>query len=472
MPSRQAHDVLADCDRHAPSAGTAGRLMVADSWRRSLAAGVDPELRSAPLVYDADMLPEVRRAHPLDRHLPMLRETLRGVADASAHLMVITDAEGHVLWSEGPRAVRRRADPVGLAEGFRWAEESVGTNGMGTALSVRGPVYIRATDHHIRVLHAWSCVAAPITDPDTGKVIGCVDITGNKNAMHPAIVALVQAAARLTEAQLTVEMNHRDAHLRARYLRYLDGDGHMLVTPTGRVLAADPDGWRGGRVPAPEAGRRVALPDGRSAVAEMMGQAFVLRAVEDQRPSLVLRLLGDQQPCAFLDGRRIPLSLRHAELLALMALHPRGLTCEQSSFHLYGDDGNPVTVRAEIHRLRTQLGDVVRAKPYRLDCDVDADFLTVRRLLSAGSTAGAVRLYAGPLLPRSESVAIKSERDDLGVQLRRHLLQHGDVDDLWAYAQYGEDDLEILGRLTAALPPDDPRRVAAQLREDRALSDG
>jgi hypothetical protein len=129
-------------------------------------------------------------------------------------------------------------------------------------------------------------------------------------------------------------------------------------------------------------------------------------------------------------------------------------------------------VRAEIHRLRTQLGDVVRAKPYRLDCDVDADFLTVRRLLSAGNTAGAVRLYAGPLLPRSESVAIKSERDDLGVQLRRHLLQHGDVDDLWAYAQYGEDDLEILGRLTAALPPDDPRRVAAQLREDRALSDG
>ena len=108
----------------------------------------------------------------------------------------------------------------------------------------------------------------------------------------------------------------------------------------------------------------------------------------------MLRLLGDQQPHAFLDGRRIPLSLRHAELLALMALHPSGLTCEQSSFHLYGDEGNPVTVRAEIHRLRAQLGDVVRAKPYRLDCDVDADFLTVRRLLGSGNATAAVRLLS------------------------------------------------------------------------------
>jgi hypothetical protein len=69
-------------------------------------------------------------------------------------------------------------------------------------------------------------------------------------------------------------------------------------------------------------------------------------------------------------------------------------------------------------------------------------------------------------------VAIKGERDDLGIQLRRQLLHHGDVDDLWAYAQTGDDDLEILERLAAALPPGDPRRVAAQLREHRVLSDG
>jgi GAF domain len=471
MPSSQARDTIAGPGR-LPAAVDAGRPVVAESWRRSLAAGVDPDLRSAPLVFDADTVTGVRQGHPLDRHLPMLCETLRGTADASAHLLVITDADGHVLWSDGPRGIRRRADDIGLAEGFRWAEETVGTNGIGTALSARTPVYIQAAEHLVRVLHPWSCVAAPITDPDTGEVIGCVDISGTKGAMHPAVIALVEAAARLTEAHLTIGMNHRDERLRARYLRHLRGDTRVLVTPTGRILAADPERWRDLRIAVPKSGCRVTLPDGRAAVAERLGQVLLVRAVGDSRHSLTLRLLGDQQPCAFLDGRRVPLSLRHAELLALMALHPRGLTCDQSSFHLYGDEGNPVTVRAAIHRLRAQLGDVVRAKPYRLDCEVDADFLTVRRLLGAGKVADAVRLYPGPLLPRSESAAIRHERDDLGAQLRRQLLHHGDVDDLWAYAQTGEDDLEILGRLSAALPSGDPRRVAAQLREGRVLSDG
>src|SRR5437588_3745950 len=97
MWTSQARDATADCDRRTPAAGTAapGRLVVAESWRRSLAAGVDPDLRSAPLALDADAVAEVRQGHPLDPHLPMLRETLRGMADASAHLMVITDAHGH-----------------------------------------------------------------------------------------------------------------------------------------------------------------------------------------------------------------------------------------------------------------------------------------------------------------------------------------------------------------------------------------
>src|SRR5262245_25082192 len=94
-PSSKAQDATAGRDHL--SAGDAGRLLVADSWRRSLAAGVDPGLCSAPLVFDTDMISAVRQAHPLDRHLPMLRETLRGMADASEHLMVITDAGGHVL---------------------------------------------------------------------------------------------------------------------------------------------------------------------------------------------------------------------------------------------------------------------------------------------------------------------------------------------------------------------------------------
>jgi hypothetical protein len=183
-------------------------------------------------------------------------------------------------------------------------------------------------------------------------------------------------------------------------------------------------------------------------------------------------LLGDGPPYALLDGRRFDLTLRHAEIIALLALHPRGLSGDRLSLHLYGEDGSAATVRPEIHRLRQQFGGIVRARPYRLGCAVDADFLAVRRLLDEGDVAGAVRLYAGELLPRSDAPAVRAERDELAVRVRRQVLDQGDADVLWAYAQTepGRADLEALERLRGVLPPADPRLAAVASRGARLLS--
>lgn len=453
------------------------RRVISESWRRSIRAGVDPEIRGAPLVFDRDTLGDARSAHSLAPHLPMLRGTLR-VAGDETQLMAVADADGHILWSEGPAAVRRRADRVGLADGFCWSESAVGTNGIGTSLSEAAPAYVYTAEHLARILHPWSCAGAPITDPDSGDVVGCVDISATVPSLHPATVALVAAAARLTEAQLALEMGVRDEELRARYQRHLQGlDGPAaLVTATGRIIAAEPAEWRGRRVAIPGSGGYVRLPDGRVGLAEDLGDAFLLRTSAatggyEQRALLTLSMLGAAQPYARLDGRRIPLSLRHAEILTLLSLHPEGLTGDQLSWRLYGEVGSPVTVRGEIHRLRAQLGETLRAKPYRLECDVDADFLTVRRALAADELSTAVRLYRGELLPRSDAPAIRQESDEITVQLRRRLLEQGEADVLWTYARTepGQDDLEVLERLAAVLSPEDPRRASAQRREHRLL---
>jgi hypothetical protein len=457
-----------------PKAGA--RDVICESWRRSLAAGVTPEVTAAPLVYDADRIGDARAQHPLDPHLPMLRSTLRGAADATSHLMVITDEDGHVLWSEGTPQILRKAALIGLREGFCWSEGSVGTNGIGTALSAGRSAYVYSAEHLARALHAWSCAASTITDPDSGRIIGCIDISATIRELHPATVALVDAAARLAEARLALEMHTRDDRLRTRYRRHLGslrGQPGALVTPTGRILATEPAGWWTQRIMLPDGGGPLLLPNGRTAVAEPLGDLFLLRALdllspELHRPLLSLHLLGDP-PEARLDGRSLPLSRRHAEILALLALNPRGLNADQCSYHLYGDEGNPVTLRAEIHRLRAQLGTLVLAKPYRLNCDVDADFLTVRRLLAEGAGAAAARLYRGPLLPRSESPTIRTVRDELAAQLRRQLLDCGGPDALWAYAETedGHEDLEVLTRLVTLLPTDDARHISARLRRKR-----
>ncbi|MGK5557278.1 GAF domain-containing protein [Actinomadura kijaniata] len=451
------------------------RPVIRESWERARAAGVDPGARAAPLVFDRDVVADVRGTHPLDRHLPMLRGLLRSVADEAEHLIVVTDELGRALWTEGPPGVRRRADEVGLTEGFCWAENAVGTNGIGTPLVTGRPEYVYSAEHVVSVLHRWSCAGAPVTDPDSGRVLGCVDVSATLDRLHPATVALVGAAARLVEERLADRMRAADDRLRERYGRYV-GDG-LLVTATGRVLAGAAR-WRGRRVEVPASGGRLVLPGGGLALAEPVGEVFLVRQVEppapDRRPLLALTLLGDAAPAARLDGRPVPLSLRHAEILALLVLHPNGLTGERLAWHLYGEEGSPVTVRAEIHRLRSALGGVVRARPYRLDCEVEADLLAVRRLLEAGEVAAAVRVCRGELLPRSDAPAIRAERDELAVRLRRQVLARGGVAGLWDYVTGGpgRGDLEALERLRALLPPDDPRHAAVAARAATLLAGG
>lgn len=445
--------------------------MIFASWRRSLDAGVDLGARSAPLAFEGWDLREIRSAHPMSELLPIITGTLLGAAEASGQVLVVADAGGGVLWRDGDRRTMRRADEVGLAEGFDWSEKAIGTNGLGTALATRRPLHVFAAEHLVRMLHVWSCSAAPILDPDSGDLLGCVDVSGTAQTMHPATVALVEATARLAESHLTLRMLERDGRLRRRHERHLTalrGEPGALVTTTGRIVAGDDARQWGHRVRLPETGHRVILPDGRSAFLETLGDdGFLLRLTGPARgPVLALSFLGTEHPSARLDGARLSLSLRHAEILTLLALNPRGMTAAQLSFHLYGDEGNPVTVRAEIHRLRSQLGPTIAAKPYRLTCAVEADFLELKKLLAADETGPAARAYRGPLLPRSEAPALRREREELEGQIRAHLLRRGDPDDLWAYAEteYGRSDIQILERLVATLPHHDHRAVAARIR--------
>jgi hypothetical protein len=440
------------------------RDVISASWRRCVEGGVDPDQHEPPLVYDKGDLREARAGHPMSALLPLLRHTLLQVADEAAHVMVVTDARGHVLWRDGHRQVLRHADRIGLADGFRWSEQAVGTNGMGTALAIGHPVHVYATEHFARSLHELSSAGAPVADPDSGRVLGCVDISGTTRSLHPATAGLVRAAARLAENELALRMREHDERLRSRHHRHLTGPG-ALVTPNGRVIAGDLG--VGPRIRLPECGDRVLLPDGRVALVESLGDAYRLVPTgADAARRLTLTVLGADHPHAHLDGAKIPLSLRHAEILTLLALHPRGLTAESLSFLLYGDAANPVTIRAEIHRLRAQLMGTIAAKPYRLTCAVSGDFLEVRQALAAGTPSAAARLYQGPLLPRSEAPAIRRARDELEARVRSGLLARGTAEDLWAYAQTptGGEDVEVLERLVAAVPSGDHRHAAAAAR--------
>jgi hypothetical protein len=129
----------------------------------------------------------------------------------------------------------------------------------------------------------------------------------------------------------------------------------------------------------------------------------------------------------------------------------------------------PVTIRAEMSRLRQQLGaGFISSRPYRIAVDLSSDFDEVRSLIRHGSLRRALAAHSGPLLPRSMAPGIVEMREDLRAELRKALLQTRQADLLFSYAQTpnGWDDFELWERCLTLLPRASPRRttVAARLQ--------
>ncbi|MDX5578414.1 MULTISPECIES: GAF domain-containing protein [Streptomyces] len=388
---RRAHDVFTSAGRLERPV----RAVVGASWRRSARARVSPD--DAPAVeLGPDELGPYRDAHPLARAMPVIRELMGAYATDGEHLLAVCDAHGRLLWVEGHTAARRRAGLMNFVEGARWAESVAGTNAPGTAIAVDRPVQVFAAEHFLRPVQQWTCAAAPLHDPHTGRVLGAVDITGGDRLAHPHSLAFVQAVARAAESQLA-------------------------------LLAPPPD-------------------------------------VEAVR----LGALGRDEALLVAWGRRLRLSRRHSEILVALAHRPEGLSGDELLIELYEDESvTPVTLRAELSRLRRLLGpDLLDSRPYRLAVPVDADFDTVTRRLASGAVAAALDAYAGPLLPGSRAPSVVRLRRRITEQLRAALIARGDPGLLadWAYSTWGEEDLPVWRALAGAVPEDQRPALLARVR--------
>lgn len=418
--------VSAGCAGSAPAPPEV-RGLIADSWRRSAGAGVRPEGHVPPRVHAEDDLRTLRDQHPLARMMPTLRHLLLDVAEAAQHLVAVCAADGELLWVEGPARMRVAAeDSMNFAEGTLWSETGAGTNALGTAIAVGHPIQVFSAEHYNATVHPWTCSAAPIFDPETGCLLGTIDLTGPFRMTHPHSLALVTAAAGAATGALRQELWRGDERLRDRYVRRLVHLGRRptaVVSSTGRVVMAHPPGWLGTQVDLPFEGALGVLADGASFVAEPIGVegGYLVWAASESAPApppprLRLRVLGEAG--AWLDGYPLHLSPRHAEILALLVSHPEGLTAARLAEQI-GGPGYPLTsVRSEVSRLRRLLGPCVATRPYRLAADVEADLLDLRRHLREGRVDDALELVGAGLLPRSRAPGIARLRAGLDRELR------------------------------------------------------
>jgi transcriptional regulator of acetoin/glycerol metabolism len=400
------------------------REVIANSWERCSETGVDPAEPGAPLMIDPQDARERWREHPLSRMTEILRSVLGDLLYDARHIVVVADADGCLLWSDGHPQVLRASEQIRFSPGHAWSERAAGTNAVGTALAADHAVQVFSAEHYRSEVHGWQCSGAPIHDPETGEKLGAIDVTGTYDTAHPHNLAVVQLAARLAEQQLRSEMLERDARilgLFAEHAAHHSGPAAAL-SPSGRVLAStgagsDGDAWATGRITIPADASEVALHDGTEAAVHPLGEGTLVLPTRPARsrprttPSR-LELLGKDRATLTTPTATHRLTARHSEIVALLSLHPDGLDARTLSRLLYGEAGHEVAVRAELHRLRDILGPGLATRPYRL-IDIDADVeMLLRRLADRGSPA-ALDDDPGPLLPGSTVPGIIAARERL-----------------------------------------------------------
>jgi len=401
------------------------RSLVEESWQRSAQLRANPDNPEAPLALDRAELEEYRRQHPLATIMPVIHKLLVLPSHDSGLLVAVGDEVGRLLWVEGDAVMQRRAEGMMFVAGADWSEASVGTSAPGTALAVGRSIQISGAEHYKRSVHPWSCTAVPFHDPDSGALLGVVDITGTESAVAPHTLSLVEATVAAAQAQLRVERLQLAA-----------------------IRQAAPARRR-----APGSAARAVGGTGSAAEGSLYRNS--------------LQLLGRDQALLSIEGRTVALSARHSEILTLLSIHPDGLSAEELCTLLYPGDGTSMTLRPEMVRLRKVLQQlspdaVPESRPYRLPMDLVPDSSQVLSCLQRGAHRIALEIYRGAVLPRSEAPGIVELRDRVSSLLREALLTDGSADALLKYAELPEarNDVGVRTAALKLLPPRSPKRAA------------
>jgi transcriptional regulator of acetoin/glycerol metabolism len=264
------------------------------SWTRSRLWHVRPDHLDLPFEPGADDDSILTRAAE-----PVLRD-IADLFTTEPVSVILCDADGVVLSRlTGDSGLEHHLNRVWLAPGFSYAEQYVGTNGIGTALEARGPAQVFGHEHYVERLEELACAGAPIHHPVTGRVLGVIDLTCWQRDAGPLLVATVGTLTHSIEqmlleqsgeGELAVLNDYLVARRRNRGPVVALGDDLLMMNDRARELL-DPADQEQLVAEASEAiaeGRRhpllIDLPSGRAArvhVRPTMSKSAIVGGVLD-----------------------------------------------------------------------------------------------------------------------------------------------------------------------------------------------
>ena len=217
------------------------RPVIEESWQRCLRSGVDPVMPRPVRGTEPQRAGSERRHELLDASQAVMaqaRTALRGCGT----MLILADAAGVVLRTDGDENALAAAESVGLTCDSNWSEAARGTCGLGTSLVLGSALHVHGPEHYCHTHQSWTCSASVVRDPVDEGVLGALSVAGPSDAFDPHLFPLVLASA----AGLRAALAEREDLRRKRLLEHALGmlsrrstTGLMLFDRRGWLVTAD-----------------------------------------------------------------------------------------------------------------------------------------------------------------------------------------------------------------------------------------
>jgi transcriptional regulator of acetoin/glycerol metabolism len=214
-------------------AGDAVPDLIVRSWRRSISSAVESSIPSQR-YQDVDTDSLLYRAA-----VPVLDRWQHQLADTGTTLFLSDRGGSIVARRTSDSSERRRLDSMHAAEGFDYSEESIGTNGLGTSMVEKRPVFVKGSQHYNDALADLACAAAPVYTP-AGLVVGSVSLGGPLEAASPIMLSLTREISQQIEERFRASSRPQDLALAMSFMRFSSSQRPTVVMDQESILANTP----------------------------------------------------------------------------------------------------------------------------------------------------------------------------------------------------------------------------------------
>lgn len=215
------------------------------SWRRCVENGMEVGASVRTEILTQQELLEKQEANQLLlSHARPEMESLNAQISHTRSVIVLTDAQGFILHSQGNSEFLDDAQRVALIPGSSWQESLRGTNAIGTALVERSPMTVQGPEHFLERNHVLACSAVPILNA-RNQIMGTLDVSTDASMPQQHTLALVRMSAQMIENRLFIA-SHAGAyslhfHARPEFIGTL-WEGIAIFDDRHRLVALNRSG--------------------------------------------------------------------------------------------------------------------------------------------------------------------------------------------------------------------------------------